>query len=117
MKDGSKLTTKYPPVVKEYNYFMGGVTWYNVDRKSSKWCKRIFWGLLDIMFVNAYVIYCERFEETDVLDVDDLLHLVLWLRNLPLRRSVNLKRVAPKTLTNRRKKQLSNTKYDKLENR
>jgi len=43
MKDGSKLTTKYPPVVKEYNYFMGDVdladryrSLYNVDRKLSK---------------------------------------------------------------------------------
>lgn len=76
MKAGSKLTTKCPPVVKDYNNFMGGVdladryrSLYNVDRKSNKWWLRLFWGLLDITFVNAYVIYCEMFGETDVLDI------------------------------------------------
>jgi hypothetical protein len=76
MKDGSKLTIKCPSVVKDYNNFMGGVDLadryrllYNVDRKSNKLWLRIFWGLLDITFVNAYVIYCEMFGDTNVLDV------------------------------------------------
>lgn len=125
MKDGSKLTTKCPPVVKDYNDFMGGVdladryrSLYNIDRKSSKWWMRIFWGLLDITFVNAYVIYGEMFGETDVLDVRRSIALGLMTsRNLPARRSVNLKRAAPKTPTNRRGKQLSNTKDVRLGNR
>lgn len=122
MKDGSKLTTKCPPVVKDYNDFMGGVdladrSLYNVDRKSSKWWMRIFWGLLDITFVNAYVIHCEMFGETDVLDVRRSIAVGLMTsRNLLFRRSVNLKRAAPKTPTNRRGKQLSHTKDVRLGN-
>lgn len=48
MKDGSKLITRCPPVVKDYNRFMGGVnladryrSLYSVDRKSNKWWLRI----------------------------------------------------------------------------
>lgn len=125
MKDGSKLTTKCPPVVKDYNNFMGGVdladryrSLYNVDRKSNKWWLRIFWGLLDITFVNAYVIYCEMFDDTDVLDVRRSIALgLMTLRSLPLRRSVSLKRAAPKTPTTRKGKQLSNTKDVRLGNK
>jgi len=76
MKDSSKLTTKCLLVVKDYNYFMWGVnladryrSLNNVDRKSSKWWMRIFWRLLDITFVNAFVIYCETFGEIYVLEV------------------------------------------------
>jgi len=125
MKDGSKLTTKCPPVVKDYNNFMGGVeladryrSLYNVDRKSNKWWLRIFSGLLDITFVNAYVIHCEMFDDTDVLDVRRSIALgLMTLRSLPSRRSVSLKRAAPKTPTTRGGKQLSNTKDVRLGNR
>jgi hypothetical protein len=29
---------------------------YNVDRKSKRWWHRLFWGILDIVFVNSFVI-------------------------------------------------------------
>lgn len=72
--DGSRSDVTCPIVVKDYNKFMGGVdhadrlrALYNVDRKSRKWWLRIFWGLLDMAFVNAFVVYCEMFESTDLL--------------------------------------------------
>ena len=50
--------------VADYNKNMGGVdkadmlrTLYAVNRKSVKWWHRIFWGLLDIAFVNSYMVY------------------------------------------------------------
>lgn len=70
MKDGSRLSISCPNPIKDNNKYMGGVdhadrlrALYNVDRKSKKWWLRIFWGLLDITFVNAYVIYCQMFEK------------------------------------------------------
>lgn len=66
-KTGEKNNVTCPQVVKDYNRFMGGVdhadqlrTSYGVDRKSKKWWHRLFWGILDIMFINAFVIYKER---------------------------------------------------------
>lgn len=61
--DGSKKIIKCPLVTKDYNTFMGGVdkadqlrALYNVDRKSKKWWHRLFWGIIDIVFVNSFVI-------------------------------------------------------------
>lgn len=41
---------------------------YNVDRKTRKWWHRLFFGLIDIMFVNSYVVYCILFEKIPVLE-------------------------------------------------
>lgn len=41
---------------------------YGVNRKSKKWWHRIFWGVLDIMFVNAFVVYKERHETIPLLE-------------------------------------------------
>lgn len=63
-KDGTKLDVACPAIVKNYNRFMGGVDFadrlrqcYCTDRRSKKWWHRLFFGLLDIAFVNSYVIY------------------------------------------------------------
>ncbi|GBP34217.1 PiggyBac transposable element-derived protein 3 [Eumeta japonica] len=63
-KNGSKSAVTCPQTVKDYNAFMGGVdtadrlrALYCVDRKSPKWWHRLFWGVLDIAFVNAFVIH------------------------------------------------------------
>lgn len=73
--DGTSNMFSCPQVVKDYNTFMGGVdradhlrSLYNVDRKARKWWHRLFWGFLDIAFVNAYVIYCELFGNIPVLE-------------------------------------------------
>lgn len=58
------------------------------------------------------------FGEIDVLEVRRSIALGLMTeRNLPTRRPVSLKRAVPKTTTNRRGKQLSNTKDVRLGNR
>lgn len=74
-KNGSKSTVTCPIAVKDYNAYMGGVDMadrlralYCVDRKSPKWWHRLFWGVLDIAFVNAYVIHGLSFEKTTVKD-------------------------------------------------
>lgn len=75
-KDGSRLDVKCPQVVKDYNVLMGGVdladryrALYNVDRKSVKWWHRLFFGLMDITFVNAYVVHKMMIDEkSTVLD-------------------------------------------------
>ena len=61
--------------VKDYNSYMGGVNTadrlralYCIDRKSPKWWHRLFWGLLDIAFVNSYVIHGLIMEQTTVKD-------------------------------------------------
>ena len=125
MKDGSRLSISCPNPIKDYNKYMGGVdhadrlrALYNVDRKSKKWWLRIFWGLLDITFVNAYVIYCQMFEKTDVFDFRRSVALgLMTARNTPSRKSISLKRSAPQTPSNRRKKTLSNSKDVRLGNR
>lgn len=74
-KNGVKHDITCPQVVQDYNRFMGGVdhadqlrTSYGVNRKSKKWWHRMFWGILDIMFVNAFVIYKERHEKLPLLE-------------------------------------------------
>lgn len=54
---------------------MGGVdhahrlrTLYNIKRKARKWWHRLFFGLLDIMFVNSYVVYTTLFDKISVLE-------------------------------------------------
>ncbi|CAH2000325.1 unnamed protein product [Acanthoscelides obtectus] len=56
-----------PRLVLEYNKHMGYVDKvdmlkpiYELDRKSKKWWLRIFWYLLDISLVNAYIIFKNR---------------------------------------------------------
>lgn len=63
-KQGVSTEIPCPQVIKDYNNFMGGVdhadqlrVTYGVDRRSKKWWHRLFWGMIDILFVNAYIIY------------------------------------------------------------
>lgn len=124
-KDGSKSDVTCPTLVKDYNAFMGGVdhadrlrALYCVDRKSKKWWLRIFWGLLDIVFVNAYVVCCELFGQMDVLEVRRSIALGLMSECAPAsKRSICIKRTPPSTPINRRKKALSIVKDVRLGNR
>lgn len=124
-KDGSRSDISCPIVVKDYNSFMGGVdhsdrlrALYNVDRKSKKWWLRIFWGLLDMAFVNAYVVYCEVFGNTDVLEFRRSVALGLMAECDPVsKKTPCIKRTPPKTPTNRRKKTFSIIKDVRLGNR
>lgn len=67
-KDGTKSDVSCPQIVKDYNNGMGGVdlaeryrALYCGNRKSSKWWHRPFFGILDIAFVNSYLVNCQLF--------------------------------------------------------
>lgn len=63
-KDGTKKVVPCPEAISFYNKYMGGVDMtdqytvlYDIDRKSTKWWKRIFQRLLMTAVTNAWVIY------------------------------------------------------------
>lgn len=52
-------------MIDQYNKYMGGVdradqliTYYGFHHFSKKWWKRVFFHLLDVSFMNAYLVYC-----------------------------------------------------------
>ena len=62
-KDGAKVTTTCPQIVKDYNQ-MGGVDkhdmlrqLYEINRKSMKWWHRLLFGSLNMAVVNTYVVH------------------------------------------------------------
>ena len=53
-----------PNMILDYNKFMGGVdrhdqmrSYYTVGRKSTKWWKACFYGLLNVIIVNCHICY------------------------------------------------------------
>lgn len=63
-KLGRRLQVQRPFAVKEYNKFMGGVDLcdmlielYRINFKSNKWYMRIFFYLLDMCVVNAWLLH------------------------------------------------------------
>ena len=63
-KDGTRSIIPCPLAIAEYNRIMGGVDRfdqfrerYSVGRRSVKWWHRILYWLIDLMVVNAYVMY------------------------------------------------------------
>lgn len=59
-----KIHTDCPKIVKEYNRHMGGVDLtdsligrYKIKLRSKKWYMRIFYHLLDLTMVNAWILY------------------------------------------------------------
>ena len=65
-KDGRRIPVKCPEVVKDYNEHMGGVDLHDmlrqkngIHRKNIKWWHRIFFALLDMSIVNAFLIFRE----------------------------------------------------------
>lgn len=75
-KDGSKKSFDCPEAIIFYNKFMGGVdksdqysTYYQVDRKSNKWWKRMFNRLLLITVSNSWILYKQINEKkTSLID-------------------------------------------------
>lgn len=64
-----KARVKCPMVVSNYNTYMGGVdlidqrkSYYELDRKSKfRFYLRIFFDLMDISCVNAFIVFNQRF--------------------------------------------------------
>jgi hypothetical protein len=57
-------------VLLEYTTFMRGVdvadqlrASYSSQTRSHKWWHRVFWALLDIMEVNMYIMYLDRYKQ------------------------------------------------------
>ena len=53
-----------PCCVRKYNSLMGGVdrmdqlrSYYSLGRAGRRWWKYIFWGLLNIGIINAYILF------------------------------------------------------------
>lgn len=120
-KDGSKSNVTCPILVKDYNSFMGRVdhadrlqVLYCVDRKSKKWWLRIYWGLLDIVFVNAYVVYCQIFGQMVVLEIRRSIALGLMSECDPTSKRSICIRTPPTTSNNRRKTVMSIVKDVRL---
>lgn len=74
-KDGTKQDVPCPIAVADYYENMGCVgkadmlrILYAVDRKSAEWWHRLFWGIIDIAFVNAYVVYKELRGDVPLLE-------------------------------------------------
>lgn len=87
-----------PTVVKDYNSFMGGVdhadqlrSAYGLDRKSKKWWHRIFWGLLEMAFINSYVVYCQSTEKIKLLQFRRSVALGLMTQKNPTTNRKSLK--------------------------
>nr|CAH7714247.1 unnamed protein product [Callosobruchus chinensis] len=65
-KDGRKVNIACPELIFFYNQYMGGVDltdqmvgMYEVDRKSQKWWRKVFYKLLLTAVVNAWTLYKE----------------------------------------------------------
>jgi len=65
-KDGSVSLVNCPTIVADYNRYMGGVdlndqlkSYYQYNRKSRRWWLRLFFHLLDVTVVNAYILYLQ----------------------------------------------------------
>lgn len=63
-KDGTVKSVKCPSAIQDYNQNMNCVDKldqlkgsYEIDRKSHKWWHRIFWYLIDLSVVNAYIVH------------------------------------------------------------
>lgn len=63
-KDGILKTFDCPEAINFYNEFMAGVdradqyyTCYDINRKTNKWWKRVFYRLLQIAVSNSWIIF------------------------------------------------------------
>ncbi|GFY45837.1 piggyBac transposable element-derived protein 4 [Trichonephila inaurata madagascariensis] len=76
MKDGSKEESECPVAIEFYNKIMGDVDLsdqmanvYELDLKSCKWWKKVFFRLLMKAVVNSWIAYCElKHRKTPLLD-------------------------------------------------
>lgn len=64
-----------PFIIKEYNRHMGGVDLmdsllgrYHIRMKTNKWTNRLFFDLLDVAMVNAYILY-HRLPHPDLIEL------------------------------------------------
>lgn len=124
-KNGTKSAITCPIAVKDYNMYMGGVdtadrlrALYCIDRKSPKWWHRLFWGLLDIVFVNAYVIHGLIMEQTTVKDFRrSVTQGLMTMKDASQKRKTSTDNTAKGGPSKRRKSDYSTIKDVRLGNR
>lgn len=127
-KDGKRRDVTCPTVVDSYNSYMGGVdladrlrTVYGIDRRCKKWWHRLFWAMLEIAFINSYVIFCKQFEQVSLPLIQFRRDVALGLLtyNGPSKRSSNKRRSTDKSpvTSKRRGKTYSVSKDMRLGNR
>lgn len=87
---GHQITVSCPEVVKDYNSYMGGVDkhdqlrkYYGRDRRSNKWWHRLFFGLLDMAMINAFILFNEtQYKKIVLLDFCREVGLGLMSKNI-----------------------------------
>ena len=63
-----------PTIIIDYNQYMGGVdlmdqhlSYYSLTtRRTLKWWKKVFWRLIDISIVNAWIIFRHNNTDSDI---------------------------------------------------
>ncbi|XP_050297246.1 piggyBac transposable element-derived protein 4-like [Anthonomus grandis grandis] len=87
-KDGTKATMPCPKAIKDYNSYMGGVDLsdqlsglYDIDRKSQKWWRKVFYKLFLTSATNAWILFKEA-HNRDVPFIVFLVNLAESLINL-----------------------------------
>ena len=72
---GGREEIQKPHVVDQYNCFMGGVDksdqllcYYAFSHRTVKWWRRLFYHLLQVAIVNAYIMYSETNQSGRKLD-------------------------------------------------
>ena len=65
LRKGSDEPVSKPIMIDQYNQFMGGVdrcdqylASYSMQRKTKKWWKKIFYRLIELSVINAYILFC-----------------------------------------------------------
>lgn len=108
-KDGSQKEIDCPESIIFYNSFMGGVdksdqysTYYEIDRKSNKWWKRVFYRLLNIAVSNAWIIY-KKFQTKEISLIDFLVPLAENLIEVGQNGTKNLRKAATGHVSKRAK--------------
>ena len=69
-KEKKRKDIPYPQIVKQYNKNMGGVdladmliALYRIPCKSNRWYQKLFWNLVDIAKVNAWLLYRRHYQQ------------------------------------------------------
>ena len=81
-----------PLAIDKYNKYMGGVDkagqlvqYYQYNDHSKKWWKRVFFHMLDVTLVNAYILYSKSITDKSISHLDFRIAVAEGLANTPPR--------------------------------
>ncbi|XP_075215245.1 uncharacterized protein LOC142321137 [Lycorma delicatula] len=108
---GKKRDVSAPLVAADYNSYMGGIdladrlhTVYGINRKCKKWWHRLFWGLLEMTFINSYLIFSEIDGKIPLIDFRWSVARGLLTFTEPKKGSISIKRRSLEQLPEQNKK-------------